>query len=133
MINSSVQYFIFASLKNSIKSFHCTYCLFLHLHTYVLGLIEMSSGEHPPSRGPAGSQALPASRRCLRAQVSLVVESAMVAVPTEGLKAAATSTSSADGFTYDCTANTPWRPIWCGNAFGGGYYGGWGSGFYFGR
>lgn len=68
-------------------------------------------------------------------QVSLVVESAMVAVPSAGLKSQAAATTTNDGFTYDCAANTAWKPIWCGRPFGGYYGYGYNSfgGFGFGR
>jgi hypothetical protein len=53
------------------------------------------------------------------AQVSLVVDSAMTKTTAAyGLKAETSSSATNDGFTYDCRANTPWKPIWC-NSWGG--------------
>eukprot|EP00884_Botryococcus_braunii_P002088 jgi/Botrbrau1/11880/Bobra.126_2s0014.2 len=56
--------------------------------------------------------------------VSLVVDSAMTeSTAAHGLKSVASTTATNDGFTYDCRANTPWKPIWCGSfgGFGGPY------------
>lgn len=59
-------------------------------------------------------------------QVSLVVESAVTQTPTAGLKAAATTTPSNDGFSYNCAADTVWKPIWCNRFYGYGGLGGFG-------
>lgn len=68
-------------------------------------------------------------------QVSLVVDGMMVrnpAVPepkaTRALLQSASPMGSYDGFTFNCAANTPWRPVGCGPLMAPiSHFNGWGG------
>eukprot|EP00884_Botryococcus_braunii_P004359 jgi/Botrbrau1/13924/Bobra.136_2s0012.1 len=56
--------------------------------------------------------------------VALLIDNALAEFPVpSSLKSAQLGAVDDSGFTYDCFANTPWKPIWCGSAYYGGWFG----------
>lgn len=57
--------------------------------------------------------------------VALLIDNALQQFPVPAtVKNAQIQAVDDAGFTYDCFANTPWKPIWCGSGLYGGYFGG---------